>query len=111
MARRPTLRPGRPAPDRHRRKRARRRPAGCNRDLGAAYNLTVDDIHTYYVLAGTTPVLVHNCGGPWKLARITLSPIKMATRPPCPPCVSGSGRMRRRSRPPQTNMDLRTSVV
>ncbi|WP_171908294.1 restriction endonuclease fold toxin [Streptomyces niveus] len=27
------------------------------------YNLTVDDIHTYYVLAGETPVLVHNCGG------------------------------------------------
>ncbi|WP_213006639.1 RHS repeat-associated core domain-containing protein [Paractinoplanes toevensis] len=27
-----------------------------------AYNLTVNDIHTYYVLAGTTPVLVHNCG-------------------------------------------------
>ncbi|GAA4119422.1 hypothetical protein GCM10022284_75170 [Streptomyces hundungensis] len=28
------------------------------------YNLTVDDLHTYYVLAGTTPVLVHNsnCG-------------------------------------------------
>ncbi|WP_213457195.1 polymorphic toxin-type HINT domain-containing protein [Rhizomonospora bruguierae] len=26
------------------------------------YNLTVDNIHTYYVLAGTTPVLVHNCG-------------------------------------------------
>ncbi|MFD3483499.1 RHS repeat-associated core domain-containing protein [Streptomyces sp. NPDC058665] len=26
------------------------------------YNLTVDDIHTYYVLAGATPVLVHNCG-------------------------------------------------
>ncbi|MEV6488452.1 polymorphic toxin-type HINT domain-containing protein, partial [Actinoplanes sp. NPDC051633] len=26
------------------------------------YNLTVDDIHTYYVFAGTTPVLVHNCG-------------------------------------------------
>ncbi|WP_406364792.1 polymorphic toxin-type HINT domain-containing protein [Streptomyces sp. NBC_01546] len=24
------------------------------------YNLTVDDIHTYYVLAGETPVLVHN---------------------------------------------------
>ncbi|WP_431883847.1 polymorphic toxin-type HINT domain-containing protein [Micromonospora gifhornensis] len=29
---------------------------------GAAYNLTVADIHTYYVLAGDTPVLVHNCG-------------------------------------------------
>ncbi|SFF10135.1 intein C-terminal splicing region/intein N-terminal splicing region/RHS repeat-associated core domain-containing protein [Actinacidiphila alni] len=30
---------------------------------GAAdrYNLTVAQVHTYYVLAGTTPVLVHNC--------------------------------------------------
>jgi RHS repeat-associated protein len=28
--------------------------------LGVAYNLTVADIHTYYVLAGYTPVLVHN---------------------------------------------------
>ncbi|WP_241740846.1 polymorphic toxin-type HINT domain-containing protein [Streptomyces sp. L2] len=26
------------------------------------YNLTVDTLHTYYVLAGATPVLVHNCG-------------------------------------------------
>jgi hypothetical protein len=26
------------------------------------YNLTVSDIHTYYVLAGDQPVLVHNCG-------------------------------------------------
>ena len=26
------------------------------------YNLTVDRLHTYYVLAGTTPVLVHNTG-------------------------------------------------
>ncbi|MFI1886661.1 polymorphic toxin-type HINT domain-containing protein [Streptomyces jumonjinensis] len=25
------------------------------------YNLTVDDLHTYYVLAGATPILVHNC--------------------------------------------------
>ncbi|WP_280701498.1 RHS repeat-associated core domain-containing protein [Kitasatospora sp. GP82] len=25
------------------------------------FNLTVADLHTYYVLAGTTPVLVHNC--------------------------------------------------
>ncbi|MGK5732830.1 polymorphic toxin-type HINT domain-containing protein [Streptomyces sp. URMC 124] len=24
------------------------------------YNLTIDDLHTYYVLAGSTPVLVHN---------------------------------------------------
>ncbi|MER5862818.1 ricin-type beta-trefoil lectin domain protein [Kitasatospora sp. NPDC002040] len=28
-----------------------------------AYNLTVAHLHTYYVLAGTTPVLVHNCNG------------------------------------------------
>ncbi|MDF6019357.1 ricin-type beta-trefoil lectin domain protein [Streptomyces sp. JH34] len=26
------------------------------------HNLTVSDTHTYYVLAGATPVLVHNCG-------------------------------------------------
>lgn len=26
------------------------------------YDLTVGDLHTYYVLAGTTSVLVHNCG-------------------------------------------------
>jgi hypothetical protein len=26
------------------------------------YNLTVKDLHTYYVLAGQTPVLVHNAG-------------------------------------------------
>jgi len=26
------------------------------------YDLTINDLHTYYVEAGTTPVLVHNCG-------------------------------------------------
>ncbi|NEY33723.1 Rhs family-like protein, partial [Streptomyces sp. PRKS01-65] len=26
------------------------------------HNLTVTDVHTYYVVAGATPVLVHNCG-------------------------------------------------
>jgi Pretoxin HINT domain len=25
-------------------------------------NLTINNTHTYYVIAGTTPVLVHNCG-------------------------------------------------
>jgi hypothetical protein len=25
-------------------------------------DLTVNDTHTYYVMAGNTPVLVHNCG-------------------------------------------------
>jgi hypothetical protein len=28
------------------------------------YNLTVADIHTYYVVAGDTPILVHNDNGP-----------------------------------------------
>jgi hypothetical protein len=27
------------------------------------HDLTVRDVHTYYVLAGASPVLVHNCGG------------------------------------------------
>ncbi|MBD0734394.1 polymorphic toxin-type HINT domain-containing protein [Streptomyces sp. CBMA29] len=31
-------------------------PGAANR-----YNLTVADVHTYYVLAGATPILVHNC--------------------------------------------------
>ncbi|MBB5800239.1 hypothetical protein F4560_000007 [Saccharothrix ecbatanensis] len=26
------------------------------------YDLTIDGVHTYYVLAGHAPVLVHNCG-------------------------------------------------
>ncbi|PYC69537.1 hypothetical protein C7C46_27970 [Streptomyces tateyamensis] len=32
--------------------------------LQAAYNLTVSNVHTYYVLAGATPVLVHNSDTP-----------------------------------------------
>lgn len=28
----------------------------------STYDLTVDGIHTYYVVAGGTPLLVHNCG-------------------------------------------------
>ncbi|MEU0157045.1 polymorphic toxin-type HINT domain-containing protein, partial [Micromonospora fulviviridis] len=30
------------------------------------FDLTVADLHTYYVLAGGAPVLVHNCGGYFK---------------------------------------------
>ncbi|MEU6352381.1 RHS repeat-associated core domain-containing protein [Streptomyces sp. NPDC047072] len=29
---------------------------------GTTYDLTVGGLHTYYVLAGSTPILVHNCG-------------------------------------------------
>ena len=43
-------------------------PRPGDRDM---YNLTVEDLHTYYVLAGVTPVLVHNCGtaDPFSLKR------------------------------------------
>lgn len=34
----------------------------------SVYDLTVDDLHTFYVLAGSTPVLVHNASG---VCRIT----------------------------------------
>ncbi|MEU8265485.1 hypothetical protein AB0C02_33440, partial [Micromonospora sp. NPDC048999] len=37
-------------------------------------DLTVDDIHTYYVMAGEQPVLVHNCGGGTGTAAETGSP-------------------------------------
>ncbi|WP_265737357.1 hypothetical protein [Actinacidiphila yanglinensis] len=30
--------------------------------VAVTYDLTVASLHSYYVLAGTTPVLVHNCG-------------------------------------------------
>ncbi|MFE5078270.1 hypothetical protein [Streptomyces halstedii] len=30
----------------------------------AVHNLTVSDLHTYYAVAGSTPVLVHNCPHP-----------------------------------------------
>jgi Pretoxin HINT domain len=31
---------------------------------GITYDLTINGLHTYYVIAGNTPVLVHNCDGP-----------------------------------------------
>jgi RHS repeat-associated protein len=49
------------------------------------YNLTVDQLHTYYVLAGTTPILVHNsaCGPAAEKAYSTLDHIdQYGTHPP-----------------------------
>ncbi|WP_320065032.1 polymorphic toxin-type HINT domain-containing protein [Micromonospora sp. RTGN7] len=42
--------------------------AGTRRwtETARVHNLTIDDIHTYYVVAGGTTVLVHNTGGCWK---------------------------------------------
>ncbi|WP_327359126.1 polymorphic toxin-type HINT domain-containing protein [Streptomyces sp. NBC_01304] len=39
------------------------------------YNLTVDDLHTYYVLAGQTPVLVHNSTCPTLTSAIHDDPL------------------------------------
>jgi hypothetical protein len=36
------------------------------------YDLTIDGLHTYYVEAGDTPVLVHNCNGPVRLSDDTI---------------------------------------
>ncbi|XVU27708.1 polymorphic toxin-type HINT domain-containing protein [Actinoplanes sp. CA-054009] len=50
-------------------------------DEKRTYDLTVDDLHTYYVLAGDVPVLVHNVGGlPSAPGFITLD----TTGPSCP---------------------------
>jgi hypothetical protein len=45
------------------------------------YNLTVANTHTYYVLAGATPVLVHNAGcGPIKYGASALSKLAVKAR-------------------------------
>lgn len=38
------------------------------------YNLTIDGIHTYYVMAADTPVLVHNTGVCWRTEFDSLAP-------------------------------------
>ncbi|MFF3394742.1 polymorphic toxin-type HINT domain-containing protein [Streptomyces sp. NPDC002669] len=46
------------------------------------YNFTVAELHTYYVFAGETPVLVHNsCGGRWKLGEDYSKPNKNGVAP------------------------------
>ncbi|WP_276145774.1 polymorphic toxin-type HINT domain-containing protein [Streptomyces europaeiscabiei] len=53
------------------------------RQQATTYNLTVDGLHTFYVLAGETPVLVHNsnCGGRWKLGEDYSKPSKNGASP------------------------------
>ncbi|MCX4688597.1 HINT domain-containing protein [Kitasatospora purpeofusca] len=42
-----------------------------NTEERTAYNLTVADLHTYYVLAANSPVLVHNCSVlSWRASQI-----------------------------------------
>jgi hypothetical protein len=56
------------------------------------HNMTVSDVHTYYVVAGSVPVLVHNCGanqdgylyrGPGGTTAMT--PLRKAVRCPAEP--------------------------
>ncbi len=48
---------------------------------GVTYDLTVGKLHTYYVLAGTASVLVHNCGGAGPESTVTNLPEAVATKP------------------------------
>ncbi|MGW4697819.1 DddA-like double-stranded DNA deaminase toxin [Kitasatospora cineracea] len=49
--------------------------------LQPAYNLTVADLHTYYVLAGTTPLLTHNSPSPICLTKIREIAESLPVRP------------------------------
>lgn len=37
--------------------------------VATVFNLTIANVHTFYVIAGDAPILVHNCGGPVKLSQ------------------------------------------
>ncbi|MEU3130803.1 polymorphic toxin-type HINT domain-containing protein [Streptomyces sp. NPDC047726] len=56
------------------------------------YNLTVDDMHTYYVLAGATPVLVHNSCGVFdnKMSKTLDRELSLADRLGVTPSGAGS---------------------
>ena len=41
------------------------------------YDLTIAGLHTYYVLAGPTPLLVHNCGG-GRIQSLTPSGVRLS---------------------------------
>lgn len=74
----------------------------------SAYNFTVDDLHTYYVLAGATPVLVHNsncnplaqraseihgaAGSPRAMSHTTVAVVRAETPQGFVDVVAGSGR-------------------
>ncbi|MDG4787110.1 polymorphic toxin-type HINT domain-containing protein [Micromonospora sp. WMMD1102] len=62
--------------------------------LAAAYNLTVDDIHTYYVLAGNTPVLVHNTNPSGCGVSTTISRQKQSRHVAGDPLHNGGGYFR-----------------
>lgn len=53
-------------------------------EVATVHNLTVSDLHTYYALADTTPLLVHNCDDPQSApggkngAAVSIKQVKMA---------------------------------
>ncbi|MEU3064315.1 ricin-type beta-trefoil lectin domain protein [Streptomyces subrutilus] len=53
-------------------------------EVATVHNLTVSDLHTYYVVAGATPALVHNCDDPQSApggkngAGVSIKQVKMA---------------------------------
>lgn len=60
---------------------------------GAAtrYNLTVQQLHTYYALAGGTPVLVHNAGGDTEVPKIVQQRIQEIIAEEVEPRLNGAG--------------------
>ncbi|MFF4911306.1 Hint domain-containing protein, partial [Streptomyces sp. NPDC001260] len=58
------------------------------------YNLTVDELHTYYVLAGATPVLVHNASCPsFKTSKPIAGPLPDVGQTSFYAIVSSSGKL------------------
>jgi hypothetical protein len=50
-------------------------------ETATVYNLTVTDIHTYYVIAGSTPVLVHNTAASCPIEGHDGQPVEYSTAP------------------------------
>ncbi|MET9855282.1 polymorphic toxin-type HINT domain-containing protein [Streptomyces sp. NPDC006450] len=56
------------------------------------HNLTVTDLHTYYVLAGAIPTLVHNCSGGNPAAQADLSQLRQGLGLPAAALDNGKGK-------------------
>ncbi|MEH1123040.1 polymorphic toxin-type HINT domain-containing protein [Micromonospora sp. CPCC 206061] len=76
------------------------------------HNLTVEDLHTYYVLAGNTPVLVHNNSASCPIHSITGNPYGDPDRCTCPKGGAGgkggAGRNVEESQTADRNIEFKT---
>jgi hypothetical protein len=76
------------------------------------HNLTVEDLHTYYVMAGNTPVLVHNNSASCPIHSITGNPYGDPDRCTCPKGGAGgkggAGRNIEESQTADRNIEFKT---